>query len=827
MAELPDDLKKRIELAEEASKSLSNYNKLLNETRAYKENIAHIERGQLKVSEDLKKNEAEIAKAVSSNDKEKERELKKERRNLKKLHKINEDAINQGEKELDIRKKAVKEVNLLNVAREKGLDIGRKITNSLIKQGKQFFEQQKSVKETELSMGLLSNQANGFRNNIYRASINTNQIGVDTKGLAKIQGVYADNVGRAVQLNGEELENMAALAKGTMLGAEGAAEFAGQMEKFNISAESSVDYVEDVVNKSSEMGLNANKVIKNIQSNIGLLNRYNFKEGVKGLGKMAELATKFKFQMQDIANLAEKVITPEGAVEVAARLQVLGGEWSKLGDPFELMYRSRNDLAGLQEDVINATKATARFNETTGEIMIDPMEMHRLREVANATGMSFDSLANSAREAAKFDQIKKGMSNIFKDEDKDFLASMAKFDKETGQFKVTMQTEEGETITENVQALRRITPSLIQSQRDLKKSLEERAKQAITFDETLVNLTNSFKTLLFPGFEAFAGALQNSVGDFHDWAVDSGAMDKFANFAKNLGELSGSLVKLIVENPFESAIGLLLGKAAMWYARGFQLGKGFNAATFGRGGGGGGMFDMFSGKSVKGADKGAKSVGRMGKLGKVGKGLGKASLPLALLSAGYDAFSNFNDDSLDSGDAALKTFDQNKYMAIGAGIGTLVAPGAGTVVGAGIGGLADFGSGFLKDDGLFGDYGGGNQKPKMFNDFIARPGENPINFSPKDTVVGAKKGGPIDRMIEQTTTNNTTNVSNSGASKVSVEFKDSIKIEGSIDVNSSSDSAKIDLDDPILMRNLSKMIMEELSKAISGGKIGSNPVSIS
>jgi hypothetical protein len=35
------------------------------------------------------------------------------------------------------------------------------------------------------------------------------------------------------------------------------------------------------------------------------------------------------------------------------------------------------------------------------------------------------------------------------------------------------------------------------------------------------------------------------------------------------------------------------------------------------------------------------------------------------------------------------------------------------------------------------------------------------------------------------------------------------------------------LDDPILMRNLSKMIMEELSKAISGGKIGSNPVSIS
>ena len=40
------------------------------------------------------------------------------------------------------------------------------------------------------------------------------------------------------------------------------------------------------MNDASSMGLNASKVIKNIQNNIKLLNRYNFKGGVKGLAKM-------------------------------------------------------------------------------------------------------------------------------------------------------------------------------------------------------------------------------------------------------------------------------------------------------------------------------------------------------------------------------------------------------------------------------------------------------------------------------------------------------------------------------------------------------------
>lgn len=75
--------------------------------------------------------------------------------------------------------------------------------------------------------------------------------------------------------------------------------------------------------------------------------------------------------------------------------------------------------------------------------------------------------------------------------------------------------------------------------------------------------------------------------------------------------------------------------------------------------------------------------------------------PIAMAAGvGFDAYNNFNNDKLTGGEAALKTLDQNKYMAIGAAVGTFLFPAVGTLVGAGIGGLADL---FLP---TIGDYDG-------------------------------------------------------------------------------------------------------------------------
>tara|TARA_R110000796_G_scaffold219934_1_gene336003 strand:+ start:17995 stop:20922 length:2928 start_codon:yes stop_codon:yes gene_type:complete len=962
------DLELKNKLIRDGAKSLEDYQKLLDKTREIDKNINFIKSQREKINKTLISQKAKLVNLSGVEEAKQNAEITKTKQQLNFL----DDKILKGEKNLDIHKEAVNQVSKLALGFK---SVKRQVVGLgklLLQQKGYLLEQQKAVKETELQMGVLSNQANGFRNNIYKASLTTNKIGVGTKELAKIQGTYSDNIGRSVQLSEEQLIAMSELAKGTVLGVEGAAEFAAEMDKFGISAKGSAEFVDDLLKTSTKMGVSSGKVIKNVQQNIKLANKYTFKGGIKGLGKMATLATRFKIEMQDIANFAENLITPEGAVEAAAKLQVLGGAWAKLGDPFELMYRSRNDMVGLTEDIIKATTETARFDKATGEVTIDPMELHRLREVANATGISFDSLSNSAREAAKFTQIEGNISGIFDEEDKAYISSLAQFNKKSGQFEVTMQSKDG-TVTESVNALKKITPEFLKSQREYQQTLKENAEQAMTFKETWDNIKNTLRSVILPGFEAFAGALNDGLGGFHDWAVKEGIFDKMADFGKWVGELAATVVKFMAKNPITSALtlgaGYLVGKAAMWIANGKFLRMGFNMGGPMGGFGGGGNATMkrhpkgtkVNGKNVGGqmynAGKTTKGVGGLGKIGKLGKGLGKVAAPLAALAVAIDGFSNFNDESLSSGDAALKTLDQHKFMAMGAAIGSIV-PGLGTIAGAGIGGIADWVSqSGGEGSGLLGDYGKGNGN-RYEDDFISRPNQDSISFNSQDTLIGAKPNGPIDKLLNfngianpsknnesmdtsllinaiekdktvqqfsegkrmatpsknylsmddsflplinaiekgktvenytetkeiatpsknslltdspfsslinsikkgKTVDNYTETkgiatpgknnesidssllinaiekgkniekysskekvVSTSG-NKVSVEFGKPLTIEGKLEITSGDSNAKIDLNDPFLMRELSRTIQEQLTSAISGGKISSNPV---
>ena len=94
--------------------------------------------------------------------------------------------------------------------------------------------------------------------------------------------------------------------------------------------ESSIDYIQSV-------GLNAKEVMGDVNSKMSQMNRYQFEGGVQGLAKMAAQASMLRFDMQETFNFAEKVLTPEGAIETAAGLQRLGVSIGNLTDPFALM----------------------------------------------------------------------------------------------------------------------------------------------------------------------------------------------------------------------------------------------------------------------------------------------------------------------------------------------------------------------------------------------------------------------------------------------------------------------------------------------------------
>jgi hypothetical protein len=235
---------------------------------------------------------------------------------------------------------------------------------------------------------------------------------------------------------------MAEMSVVTGLGAEGTAQMAADMDIMGVSAERTGDFVNGTLKNAHKMGLNASKVIKNIQQNFKLLNKYNFKGGVNGLKKMAETVTKLGVDMNFATGMADKLFDIEGAVDMSAQLQVLGGDWAKLADPFHLMYMARNDMAGLTEEIGKAAESSVHFNSENKQFEISALEMHRLRKIAEQTGLSYEDLATAGKNAAKFTKIKSQISLDFGSgkeakEMKEFLINKAEID-ENGKAYITV-----------------------------------------------------------------------------------------------------------------------------------------------------------------------------------------------------------------------------------------------------------------------------------------------------------------------------------------------------------------------------------------------------
>lgn len=214
-----------------------------------------------------------------------------------------------------------------------------------------------------------------------------------------------------------------------------------EVSQIGVNVEESIGYVQN-------LGLNAKTITNDVVRNLDSMNRFNFNDGVQGLTKMAAQASMLRFDMRDTANFADKVITPEGAINMSAAFQRLGLAVGSLGDPFKLMNDSINDPGALQDSLINATKQFTYFDEKTKSFRINPQGILTLREMAQETGISYEQLSKTALAAADLDDRLSAISpsiNFEKEEDKMFLANMAQMDK--GEYTVKVKNARGEQET--------------------------------------------------------------------------------------------------------------------------------------------------------------------------------------------------------------------------------------------------------------------------------------------------------------------------------------------------------------------------------------------
>jgi hypothetical protein len=257
------------------------------------------------------------------------------------------------------------------------------------------------------------------------------------------------------------------------------------------------DKMAEVANYAKSVGVNVKAVSADVVNNLKQLNLFNFDSGVKGLAKMASQASMLGFDMAKTFKLADDLMSPEKAIDLAASLQRLGVSSSALLDPLKAMDLAQNDPEALQKEMINVSKEFTKLKADGSGFEILPGAKRRLREVAQAMGMSADELANMSIKSADLDMKMskiKFPSLASSEEDKMLIANMAQM--KGGEAVLQIRNDiTGKMDDINVKDLTadQIT-KLKEQQSNENKTIEEIALDQLTALQKINNSLNAGKT---------------------------------------------------------------------------------------------------------------------------------------------------------------------------------------------------------------------------------------------------------------------------------------------------------------------------------------------
>jgi hypothetical protein len=307
-------------------------------------------------------------------------------------------------------------------------------------------------------------------------------LGGDIKDVGRIIQEVGVAARRNVVANEEEIKALFSASK--VLGIS-ALELSNSFLDVGVGIESISDALEGSIDYVRGIGGNARDVMQNVQKNMEQMNRYQFEGGVQGLTKMAAQASMLRFDMQQTFQLAERVLSPEGAVETAAAFQRLGLAVGNLADPFALMNASINDPGSLQDSLVEVAQQFTYFDEKTKTFKINPQGVLTLKELESQTGVSAKEMSKLGLAAAELDQRLGQISPSLKfenEEDKQYLANIGRMG-EGGQYEVKIKGQEeavklGELTQEQLN-------DLIKEQKTEAMTVEELQRAQLTVDEII------------------------------------------------------------------------------------------------------------------------------------------------------------------------------------------------------------------------------------------------------------------------------------------------------------------------------------------------------
>ena len=267
-----------------------------------------------------------------------------------------------------------------------------------------------------------------FRSRITDATLQGKELGISFKDSNETVVALASSMGRMVNPSTEVISNMTIMAKSTGLSNAEIGGMVANISKFKGTQSESLKMMSDIAMEARKTGINTADYLKNVSSGLKKASTFGFKEGIEGVKTMAKQAAMLRTSIESLGakGLQDTALDPEGAIEAAAKFQMLGGAVGKLADPFQLMRMAQTDMAGLQDELVKSTASAFKFNNETGRFEASTQDLYRLREQAKITGANFDEMAEAGKEAAKLDFLKNAVDlEGLKEEQKGLISSLA------------------------------------------------------------------------------------------------------------------------------------------------------------------------------------------------------------------------------------------------------------------------------------------------------------------------------------------------------------------------------------------------------------------
>ena len=414
-------------------------------------------------------------------------------------------------------------------------DIGKaifKIIFPIERAWKLFLEMQKVVGALSADIGMTNKEYYQLLDAMPTIYNEILEYGGKIEDVGKIIRGFSESTGKNRIFSTQEITDIVNLGNSTGLAVEGVTKMVAEFDNVGYSLATTLKVAQKGRNEAARFNINQTKLLQTTTEVIKGLTGSGFGRSVEGLTKLAAKAESLRFNLaESIKSFKDAFFSPEKAVEAAAKIQVLGGEFAQMfGDPFQLMYDSMNNADGMAEKLITSAKSLAIKNKN-GDFIIPPAQRQILRETAEALGQNYDEIVNAgieqARTADKMNTLSKTAGSLIgiSDDDQQALANLMTINK-NGQYEIKMPNGVNQLVS-NITSQDQLKGILAQ-----RVANEEAAKQRLTLQDRFNNILERFAIGLTPLFT-----------ELNKLLADSGLLTEIENLGKDIASTLIPLIK--------------------------------------------------------------------------------------------------------------------------------------------------------------------------------------------------------------------------------------------------------------------------------------------